>query len=58
MNEVVELNKESYIRTKLDITEFQSDDILTGSDHLIEIKPGQDAGGVIKDPESAIPLSF
>lgn len=52
------MNKESYIRTKLDITEFQSDDILTGSDHLIEIKPGQDAGGVIKDPESAISLSF
>ena len=55
---MVELNKESYIRTKLDITEFQSDDILTGSDHLIEVKPGQDGGGVIGEPESVIPLSF
>ena len=58
MNEVVELNKESYIRTKLDITEFQSDDILTGSTPLIEVDPGQTGGGVIGEPESVIPLSF
>ncbi len=38
----------------MDITEFQSDDILTGSDHLIEIKPGQDAGGDMSDPENVI----
>ena len=50
------MNKESYIRTKLDITEFQSDDILTGSAPLIEVKPGQDGGGTIKDPEIVIPL--
>ena len=55
---MVELNKESYIRTKLDITEFQSDDILTGSDPLIEVDPGQTGGGVIGNPESVIPLSF
>ena len=52
------MNKESYIRTKLDITEFQSDDILTGSNPLIEVDPGQTGGGTIKDPESVIPLSF
>ena len=52
------MNKESYIRTKLDITEFQSDDILTGSASLIEVDPGQAGGGTIKDPESSIPLSF
>lgn len=51
------MNKESYIRTKLDVTEFQSDDILTGSDHLIEIKPGQDAGGDMSDPPENVVLN-
>lgn len=51
------MNKESYIRTKLDVTEFQSDDILTGSGPLIEVDPGQTGGGDMSDPPENVILN-
>ena len=51
------MNKESYIRTKLDVTEFQSDDILTGSVHLIEEKTIDDATGFMDDPPKSFLLN-
>lgn len=48
------MNKEPYTRTQLDITEFQAEDILTGSDPLIEVDPGQTGGVIDNPPENVI----
>ena len=47
------MNKEPYTRIKFVITEFQDEDILTGSD-IVEIDPGKSGGGVIGEPENVI----
>lgn len=51
------MNKEPYIRTDMNVTEFHSDDILTGSDPLIEVKPQNDGGGVMGDPPENVILN-
>ena len=43
------MNKESYIRTKMDVIEFETEDVITTSD-LIEVDPGQTGGGEIGEP--------
>ena len=53
MNEVAEVNKESYIRTKLDITVFDTKDVIVTS-NLIEVDPGQTGGGTIGEPQNFV----
>ena len=49
------MKKEWYIRTKLEITEFDSEDVITTSAD-IEVMPEHNGGGVMDEPQQVLPI--
>ena len=49
------MKKERYTRLQLDITEFDSEDVIATSAD-IEVMPEHNGGGVLDDPSKTLPI--